>query len=164
MLAFYAVAVHAQTPQLRYNLISIVTDDQASWSIGAYGNRDSRTPNMDRLAREGALFTNAFTVTPVCSPSRASSLTGRYGTQLGITDWITPQEARDGLGLPVGTTTWPEILQRSGYVTGLIGKWHLGDLPQFHPTRRGHHHFLGFLGGGNRPMNPTLEVSGKNSN
>ena len=162
LLAFDAVAVHAQTPQLRYNLISIVTDDQASWSIGAYGNRDSRTPNMDRLAREGALFTNALTVTPVCSPSRASFLTGRYGTQLGITDWITPQEARDGLGLPVGATTWPEVLQRHGYVTGLIGKWHLGELPQFHPTRRGHHHFLGFLGGGNRPMNPTLEVSGKN--
>src|SRR5688572_10360274 len=114
LLVFSAAAVHAQTPQAGYNLISIVTDDQASWSIGAYGNRDARTPNMDRLAREGAAFTNAFTVTPVCSPSRASLLTGRYGTQLGITDWITPQEARDGLGLPVTATTWPEILQRHG--------------------------------------------------
>ncbi|MGI8783182.1 MAG: sulfatase family protein [Acidobacteriota bacterium] len=161
LLAFSAATVHAQTPQVRYNLISIVTDDQANWSMGVYGNRDSRTPNMDRLAREGALFTNAFTVTPVCSPSRASFLTGRYGTQLGITDWITPQEARDGLGLPIGATTWPEVLQRHGYVTGLIGKWHLGELPQFHPTRRGYHHFLGFLDGGNEPMNPTLEVSGK---
>src|SRR6266498_783321 len=99
------------------NLISIVTDDQAVWSIGAYGARQSRTPNMDRLAREGARFLNAFTCTPVCSPSRASFLTGRFGTQLGITDWITPKEARDGLGLPVGATTWPEILQRHGYVT-----------------------------------------------
>lgn len=161
LLAFSEAAVHAQAPPRRYNLISVVTDDQADWSVGVYGNRQSRTPNMDRLAREGALFTNAFTVTPVCSPSRASLLTGRYGTQLGITDWITPEEARDGLGLPVGVTTWPEILQRHGYVTGLIGKWHLGEMPQFHPTRRGYQHFLGFLGGGNRPINPLLEVSGK---
>ncbi|MGH9837525.1 MAG: sulfatase family protein [Blastocatellia bacterium] len=159
--ALFVAAVHAQTPQPRYNLISIVTDDQAHWSIGAYGNRESRTPNMDRLAREGALFTNAFTVTPVCSPSRASFLTGRYGTQLGITDWITPGQARDGLGLPVGVTTWPEVLRRNGYVTALIGKWHLGELPQFHPTRRGYDHFMGFLDGGNAPMNPTLEVNGK---
>lgn len=161
VLAFAVAAVRAQAPHGRHNLIFIVTDDQAKWSIGAYGNRDSRTPNMDRLAREGALFTKAFTVTPVCSPSRASFLTGRYGTQVGITDWIAPQEARDGLGLPAGVTTWPEVLQRHGYVTGLIGKWHLGELPQFHPTRRGYHHFLGFLEGGNRPMNPILEVGGK---
>jgi len=161
LLAFSVAVVHAQSPQGGYNLISIVTDDQAHWSIGAYGNRESRTPNMDRLAREGALFTHAFTVTPVCSPSRASFLTGRYGTQLGITDWITPQEARDGLGLPTGVITWPEVLQRHGYVTALIGKWHLGELPQFHPTRRGFHHFFGFLDGGNQPMNPTLEVTGR---
>jgi len=151
----------AQSAPEHWNIISIVTDDQADWSIGAYGNREARTPNMDRLAREGALFTNAFTVTPVCSPSRASFLTGRYGTQLGITDWITPQEARDGLGLPVGVTTWPEVLQRHGYVTGLFGKWHLGELPRFHPTRRGFHHFFGFLAGGSEPMNPILEVEGK---
>ncbi|MGH8248366.1 MAG: sulfatase family protein, partial [Gammaproteobacteria bacterium] len=151
----------AQVAPERWNIISIVTDDQAHWSVGAYGNRESRTPNMDRLAREGALFANAFTVTPVCSPSRASFLTGRYGTQLGLTDWITPQQAQDGLGLPVGVTTWPEVLRRSGYVTALIGKWHLGELPQFHPTRRGYDHFFGFLDGGNQPMNPTLEVNGK---
>lgn len=162
VLAFCFAGVRAQAPE-RHNLIFIVTDDQAQWSIGAYGNRDSRTPHMDRLAREGALFTNAFTVTPVCSPSRASFLTGRYGTQLGVTDWIAPQQARGGLGLPAAATTWPEVLQRHGYVTGLIGKWHLGELPQFHPTRRGYHHFLGFLGGGNRPMNPTLEVDGKSA-
>src|SRR5215468_1663090 len=77
----------------RYNLIALVTDDQARWGVGAYGNREVRTPHMDRLAREGAKFLNAFVPTPVCSPSRASFLTGRYGTQLGITDWIAPVEA-----------------------------------------------------------------------
>jgi uncharacterized sulfatase len=145
----------------RYNIISIVTDDQGRWAVGAYGNRECRTPNMDRLAREGARFLNAFVATPVCSPSRASFLTGRYGTQMGITDWIAPVESDAGLGLPREAMTWIEALQKHGYVTGLIGKWHLGGQSQFHPTRRGFDHFFGFLGGGNTPMNPTLEVDGK---
>jgi len=155
-----AVAIHPAHAQQRLNLVSIVTDDQSSWSLGCYGNRESRTPNMDRLAKEGARFLNAFTVTPVCSPSRASFMTGLYGTQVGITDWIAPAEAQRGVGLPVGVTTWPEVLQKSGYTTGLFGKWHLGDQPQFHPTKRWFNHFFGFLGGGNTPMNPTLEQDG----
>jgi uncharacterized sulfatase len=145
----------------RLNIISIVTDDQARWSVGAYGNREARTPNMDRLAREGARFLNAFVPTPVCSPSRASFLTGLYGTQVGITDWIAPVEANAGLGLSPRTTTWPEVLRQHGYRTALIGKWHLGMQPPFHPTRHGLEHFFGFLGGGNRPMDPTLEVNGR---
>ncbi len=145
----------------RYNLISIVTDDQAHWSVGAYGNREARTPNMDRLAREGARFINAFVATPVCSPSRASFLTGLYGTQVGITDYIAPSEAEAGVGLPPQQTTWPEVLQRHGYITALIGKWHLGSKPQFHPTRHGFHHFFGSLRGSFEPMDPTLEVNGK---
>lgn len=147
--------------QQRWNIISIVTDDQGRWSLGAYGNKESKTPNMDRLAREGARFLNAFTPTPVCSPSRASFLTGRYGTQVGITDYLTPVEQDQGLGLPAEATTWPAVLQKNGYRTALLGKWHQGALPQFHPTRRGFDHFYGFLGGGNQPMNPTLEVNGK---
>ncbi len=145
----------------RLNLIVIVTDDQAAWSIGAYGNRESRTPNMDRLAREGALFLNAFVCTPVCSPSRASFLTGRYGTQLGITDWINPKESDNGLGLSPETTTWPKVLQKNGYLTALIGKWHLGTQPQFHPIKQGFDHFFGFLGGGTTPLNPMFEVDGE---
>lgn len=151
----------AQSAPERWNIISIVTDDQAQWSVGAYGNREARTPNMDRLAREGARFLNAFTATPVCSPSRASFLTGRYGTQVGITDWITSGEASAGPGLPREATTWPEVLQQRGYRTALIGKWHLRTLPQFHPMRHGFHHFFGFLAGGSEPMHPTLEVEGE---
>ena len=144
----------------RWNLISIVTDDQAAWSIGAYANKESRTPNIDRLARDGARFLNAFVNTPVCSPSRASFLTGRYGTQLGITDWITPKQGKDGLGLPVTASTWPKVLQQHGYHTGLIGKWHLGDQPQFHPTQLGFDSFFGALGGSFKPKNPELELNG----
>ena len=141
------------------NLIAIVTDDQGRWAMGAYGNREIHTPHMDAIARDGALFTNAFVATPVCSPSRATYLTGLYPTELGITDWISPREAEEGLGLE--GTTWPQALQQQGYTTALIGKWHLGVLPEFHPTRLGFDHFMGFLSGGNRPMNPTLEVNGK---
>src|SRR6266576_1165269 len=135
LVVFSASRVNAQARKL--NIISIVTDDQSRWSLGCYGNTECKTPNMDRLASEGAKFTNAFVTTPVCSPSRASFLTGRYGTQLKITDWINPTEAQSGVGLPGDATTWAEVLQRHGYVTGLIGKWHLGMLPRYHPTVRG---------------------------
>ena len=76
------------------NLLFIMTDDQGRWAMGAYGNDEIHTPNMDRIAREGALFTNAIVATPVCSPSRATFMTGRYPTELGITDWISPAESR----------------------------------------------------------------------
>jgi uncharacterized sulfatase len=105
------------------------------------------------------LFENAFTVTPVCSPSRATYMSGLWPTQLGITDWISPAEAGDGAGLKA--MTWPQVLKQAGYRTAMIGKWHLGTQPQFHPTKMGFDHFKGFLGGGNKPMNPLLEVQGR---
>jgi arylsulfatase A-like enzyme len=154
-------AAFAGIPAPRYNLIVIVTDDQARWSIGAYGNREALTPNMDRLIREGAKFTQAFATTPVCSPSRVSLLTGLYGTQVGITDWISPEDAQAGVGLPESATTWPEVLQRHGYRTALIGKWHLGEQPQFHPDRHGFDRFYGFLHGEHLPVDPIIEVDGK---
>ncbi|MDA2937594.1 sulfatase-like hydrolase/transferase [Acidobacteria bacterium AH-259-A15] len=165
LLGFLAVSTgwsQSTTESQPYNIISIVTDDQARWGLGAYGNQEIITPNMDRLAREGAIFLNAFVPTPVCSPSRASFLSGRYASRLGITDWIAPIESDAGLGLPPSTVTWPAVLQQHGYATALLGKWHLGTKPKFHPTRRGFDHFFGFLGGGNRPMDPTLEVEGEN--
>jgi choline-sulfatase len=147
-------------PAARPNIVMIVTDDQAAWALGASGNTDARTPVMDRLAAEGVRFVNAFTPTPVCSPSRATLLTGRYGTEVGITDWISPAEADAGVGLPPETITWAEVLRDAGYRTGLVGKWHLGSRPEFHPTRHGYEWFLGFLGGGTTPMRPRLEVDG----
>jgi uncharacterized sulfatase len=145
----------------RPNLIAIVTDDQGYWTVGAYGNRESKTANMDKLAAEGALFTNAFVNTPVCSPSRATFLTGLHGTQVGITDWINMNDANAGVGLPPKTVTWPEVLKQNGYATALVGKWHLGHLPQFHPTRHGYDHFWGILDGGAAAMDPWIEVGGK---
>lgn len=143
----------------KLNFISIVTDDQAAWSVGCYGNKESVTPNMDRLAKEGARFANAFTVTPVCSPSRAIFMAGKLGTQLGVTDWIAPNEQKAGVGLPAKASTWPKVLQSNGYATMLFGKWHLGDKPDMHPTKQGFDSFYGFLGGGTSPMNPTYDLA-----
>ncbi len=151
----------AAEPSSQPNLVAIVTDDQGQWAVGAYGNNDVRTPTLDRIAREGAIFTNAYVVTPVCSPSRATYFTGLYPTEVGITDYISPVESDAGLGL--SGTIWPQVLAANGYRAALVGKWHLGTQPQFHPTRMGFEHFMGFLGGGNRPMHPLLEVKGKDT-
>lgn len=140
------------------NIISIVTDDQGQWAMGAYGNEDIHTPNMDRIAAEGALFLNAFAAVPVCSPARAVFMTGRYPTELGITDWISPAESEAGAGMPF--ETWVEVLQGRGYATGLFGKWHLGSVAEHHPRKRGYDEFYGFVLGGNTPKDPTLEVDG----
>ena len=147
--------------QTKYNLISIVTDDQAHWSIGAYGNPEAITPNMDRLVREGVKFNQAFVTTPVCSPSRVAFLTGLYGSQVGITDYLTPDEGTAGKGLPKTATTWPQMLQQNGYRTALFGKYHLGTTPEFHPTKRGFDYFMGSVQGSFAPMNPKLEVNGQ---
>ncbi len=145
----------------KVNLVSIVTDDQALWSIGAYGSRESITPNMDRLAREGVRFNNAFVTTPVCSPSRVAFLTGLYGSQVGITDYLSPDEATSGMGLPASALTWPRVLQQNGYRTALFGKYHLGTQPEFHPTKRGFNYFMGTQEGFFAPLNPLLEVNGQ---
>lgn len=144
----------------RPNVVFLYADDLARWGVGAYGNREVRTPNVDRLAGEGALLTHAFTCTPVCSPSRAGMFASRFPTQLGIDDWIDPRSEPD-LGLSPRTITWPKLLQSAGYTTGLFGKWHLGTRPEFEPSRNGYGTFFGFLGGGTTPMNPTLDIGGK---
>lgn len=143
----------------RPNLIAIVTDDQGRWALGAYGNKEIHTPALDRLARDGATFTRAFTNTPVCSPSRATYLTGLYPTEVRITDWINPAESAAGVGLRA--LTWPAVLKQNGYRTALVGKWHLGGQPEFHPTKLGFDHFAGFLGGGARTMDVAFEIDGR---
>ncbi len=153
----------------RPNVIFILTDDQAYWGTGHSGNTQLQTPTLDQLAADGAQFTNFFVPTPVCSPARASLMTSRYGTEVGITDWInhywdkTLRGAEPDLGLDPKFTTWAEVLQQSGYETTLIGKWHLGDNPEYHPVNQGFDVFTGFLAGGNKVENPTLEIKGKDS-
>lgn len=156
IICFATQAAFAATP----NILFLFTDDQAPWALGASGHPHAVTPHMDRIAKEGAYLVNSFTTTPVCSPSRASLMTSRYGSELGITDWINPR-VEPKMGLDPSTVTWPEVLQQHGYKTGLVGKWHLGLTPEFHPHKTGFDYFMGFLGGGNAPKNPTLEKDGK---
>ncbi len=157
ILAGWVSSTRAAQP----NILFIFTDDQAPWALGVSGNRLAKTPHMDRIAREGAYLPNAYTVTPVCSPSRASLMTSRYGTEVGITDWIHPRSEAQ-LGLDPKLPVWPRQLQKAGYHTGLVGKWHLGRQDKQHPTRYGFDHFMGHREGGWSSVNPTLEKDGKN--
>lgn len=160
LVFLFAAETKADEPT-RPNILFLFTDDQAPWALEAAGHPHAVTPNMDTLVKQGAYLTNAFTVTPVCSPSRASLISGRYGSELGITDWIHPKREPD-LGLPTDITTWVQLLQKAGYHTGLVGKWHLGTSDEMHPTKFGYDHFMGFRAGGAPTKNPTLEKHGKN--
>jgi len=122
------------------NVIFILTDDQGYWAMGCAGNRELRTPNLDRLAAEGIRFENFFCVSPVCSPARASILTGRIPSQHGVHDWLRAgnsvvEPERDGLLIEYlrGQTAYTDLLAGAGYVCGLSGKWHLGDA--HHPQK-----------------------------
>lgn len=128
-------ALHAQTRPERPNIVFILADDLGWRDLACYGNEHHSTPNIDRLASEGARFTHAYAAAPVCSPTRASILTGRWPVRLGVTDWIpgrpspargplvTPATARE---LPLEEATLAEALRQAGYRTANIGKWHLG--------------------------------------
>ncbi|WP_448248512.1 sulfatase-like hydrolase/transferase [Thalassotalea agariperforans] len=147
------------------NILFIYTDDQAPWALGYSGNKQAITPNMDKLAKQGMYFPNAYTTTPVCSPSRAGLLTSRYGYEVEIDDWInleykTLTANEPNLGLDPTLVTWPTILQQHGYHTGLVGKWHLGYLEKFHPTNYGYDEFHGFIAGGTTTKDPVLESNG----
>lgn len=144
----------------RPNILFILTDDQAPWALGLSGHPHAHTPHLDDLFRSGAYLPNSFTVTPVCSPSRVSTLTSRYGSEVGITDWINPRVEPE-LGLDNSIATWPRLLRENGYQTALIGKWHLGLLDEQHPTNFGYDFFMGLRGGGTSPFRPKLEVYGK---
>jgi len=138
VFALSAGGVRAQQPVAvgpagRTNVVLIMTDDQGAWSLGCYGNPEARTPTLDRLAAEGVRLTQAFAATPVCSPSRATFLTGRVPSQHGIHDWIKHENMgpRARYCLRPDEVTLSEVLARHGYVCGLTGKWHLGD--SLHP-------------------------------
>ncbi len=142
----------------RPNVVFIMTDDQAPWALGV-ANPNVRTPNLDLMCRQGARFSNFFGVSAVCSPCRASLMTSRYSTEIGIPDYI-PESDRE-TGLDPAIATWPRVLSDAGYRTSLIGKWHLGGSDRHHPTKFGYDDFIGFRYGAGISKDPVVEIQGK---
>ncbi len=137
----------------RPNILFILADDLGYGDLSCYGRPDYQTPNLDRLAAQGVRFLNAYSASPVCTPTRCAFITGRYParTRVGLETPLT--ERRDlgdkalTLGLPPEHPTIASMLKQSGYETALIGKWHLGYLPNFGPIQSGFEEFFGIMSG-----------------
>jgi arylsulfatase A-like enzyme len=139
--------VAAQPAPNRPNVVVVVMDDVGYGDVGSYGAPDVKTPNVDRLAREGTRFTD-FYAAPTCSPMRTQLISGRYYQRYQIERPLGGRASADrDRGLPVGGYSLPQLLKNSGYATGLVGKWHLGYKPEFQPNAHGFDYFFGFLSG-----------------
>ena len=135
----------------RPNLVFIVADDLGYADLGCYGGRAPVSPVLDRLAASGIRFTQGYSNSPVCSPTRFAMITGRYQYRLrGAAEEPINSKSRGSatLGLPVEHPTLPSLLKAGGYRTALIGKWHLGYPPHFGPLRSGYDEFFGPMSGG----------------
>ena len=141
---------NAQIPKnSKPNIILVVTDDQGWADVGFNGCTDIPTPNLDKMASEGMVFTNGYVTHPYCSPSRAGLMTGRYQSRFGHDCNMPYHTENDGtIGTPRSEKMIPEALQQLGYRTCAIGKWHLGDHPTLHPNHQGFDYWFGFPGGG----------------
>ena len=135
----------SQIDGVKPNVVLIIMDDLGYGDIGSYGVRDARTPNLDRLAREGVRLTNSYSNGANCTPTRAALISGRYQQRVGI-EWPLGASEEDR-GLPVTGRSLPTLLKTNGYATGLVGKWHLGFKPEFGPNAHGFDEFFGFLSG-----------------
>lgn len=141
-----APAAHGQSA--RPNIVVILMDDLGYGDLGSYGVPDAKTPNIDRIAREGVRMTDFYANGANCSPTRAGLITGRYQQRVGIELPLGAGGPADmSRGLPPAATSLPRLLKTAGYSTGLIGKWHLGWDAAFHPNQHGFDEFWGFMGG-----------------
>ena len=135
LAAVLSAAASARSP----NVVVIFIDDMGYGDIGPYGATKQRTPHLDRMAKEGMKLTS-FYAAPVCSVSRAQMMTGCYGARVSVPGVYFPGQS---VGLNPSEVTVAERLKEKGYATQIIGKWHLGDQPEFLPTRQGFDHYLG---------------------
>ena len=143
--AFFAAIASLATAATPPNILLIVGDDMGYADVGFHGCQDIPTPHLDALAAAGVRCTSGYVSGPYCSPTRAGLLTGRYQQRFGHE--FNPGNAGSTQGLPLSETTIANRLKSAGYATGLVGKWHLGAQPEFHPQKRGFDEFFGFLAG-----------------
>lgn len=129
----------------RPNIVFIMADDLGYADLSCYGRRDYSTPRIDALAAQGARFLTAYASSPVCSPTRTALMTGRY--QYRIPLGLEEPLGMRNIGLPPEHPTLPSLLREQGYQTALVGKWHMGSLPDYGPLKSGYDHFWGFRHG-----------------
>jgi arylsulfatase A len=129
----------------RPNVIVILTDDQGSIDANCYGATDLVTPAIDGLAERGVMLTQFYAAAPVCSPSRAGLITGRYPIRAGVPGNVSSQQGQ--AGMPAEQITMGDTFQAAGYATAHIGKWHLGYTPETMPNNQGFDHSFGHMGG-----------------
>ncbi len=143
------------------NVLVIVADDMGFADVGFNGCRDIPTPNIDSLARHGVVCTNGYVSGCVCSPTRSGLLTGRYQQRFGneLNPQGPPSAKNIDQGLALTETTFPQRMKSAGYVTGMVGKWHLGHREDLRPHRRGFDEFFGFLGGQHGYQPPIIDSS-----
>lgn len=141
-LVLFALA--AQSAIAKPNIVVIFCDDMGYGDLGAFGHPTIQTPNMDRMAAEGQKWTSFYVAAPVCTPSRAALMTGRLPIRSGMChDTRRVLFPNSSGGIPADEVTLPELLKTQGYATACVGKWHLGHLPQYLPTRNGFDYYYG---------------------
>jgi arylsulfatase A-like enzyme len=138
--------VFGQPRQAPPNIVFIMADDLGYADVGCYGRPDIKTPNIDRIAARGVRFLQGYANSAVCSATRTALITGRYQYRLRV--GLEEPLGGNTVGLPPEQPTLPSLLRKAGYSTTLVGKWHLGQLPNFGPLQSGYEHFYGFRGGG----------------
>ncbi len=148
LLADEAAPQPSPQPARKPNILVVVGDDMGYADVGVHGCKDIPTPHIDSLATRGVRFSSGYVSGPYCSPTRAGLMTGRYQQRFGHEfNPGPPGEGNLHIGLPVDETTLADRLGEAGYICGMVGKWHLGHAPKFHPMARGFTSYFGFLGG-----------------
>ncbi len=151
LLLLHVSLFTARASEAPTNFVLILADDLGYGDLSIHGSKQIQTPQIDSIAENGVRFSHAYVTSAVCAPSRAGLLTGIHQASFGFRDNLTPvQRGHDPefVGLPIQQKTIADYLKTRGYTSGVIGKWHLGELTQFHPLRRGFDEFWGYLGGG----------------
>ena len=160
IVAFISISCNTNKKNdARPNIIVIISDDQGYADVGFHGSKEVFTPNIDRIASNGVIFSEGYASFSVCSPSRAGLITGKYQNRFGYTRNILLTPYDSTMGLPLAEQTIADVLQKADYQTKAIGKWHLGAHKSLIPESRGFDEFYGFIIGGHRYFPDDLKLN-----